>query len=123
LAAASGPLLLRHAVPGTASERILLVSLGKRDALSDRAFRAALGSAAKTLAGGAASDAGVALGSLELPSRTPAWRAEQAARLLADGAYRFDAPGTTRPAAAARERGARKISLLLANEAAGPGID
>src|SRR5215475_7459062 len=123
LDAAAGDSLLLHDVPGTAAERVLLVSLGKRNALGDRAFRDALGSAAKTLAGGVARDAGVALGSLELPSRTPAWRAEQAARLLADGAYRFDAPGTTRSAAAARERGARKISLLIGNEAAGAGID
>src|SRR5215472_11411159 len=123
LGAAAGASLLLHDVPGTAAERILLVSLGQRDALGDRAFRDALDSAAKTLGGGAARDAGVVLGSLELPSRTLAWRAEQAARLLADGAYRFDAPGTTRPAAAARERGARKISLLLENEATGAGID
>src|SRR5215831_9900769 len=123
LDAAAGDSLLLHDVPGTAAERVLLVSLGKRNALGDRAFRDALGSAAKTLAGGVAREAGVALGSLELPSRTPAWRAEQAARLLADGAYRFDAPGTTRSAAAARERGARKISLLIGNEAAGAGID
>jgi len=123
LDAAAGDSLLLHDVPGTAAERVLLVSLGKRNALGDRAFRDALGSAAKTLAGGVAREAGVALGSLELPSRTPAWRAEQAARLLADGAYRFDAPGTTRSATAARERGARKISLLIGNEAAGAGID
>src|SRR5262245_885109 len=123
LDAAAGDSLLLHDVPGTAAERVLLVSLGKRNALGDRTFRDALGSAAKTLAGGVAREAGVALGSLELPSRTPAWRAEQAARLLADGAYRFDAPGTTRSAAAARERGARKISLLIGNEAAGAGID
>src|SRR5262249_21250814 len=82
LGAAAGASVLLHDVPGSAAERVLLVSLGKRDALGDRAFRDALGSAAKTLAGGAATDAGVALGSLELPSRTLAWRAEQAARVL-----------------------------------------
>ena len=123
LGAAAGASLLLHDVPGTSAERILLVSLGKRDAPGDRAFRDALGSAARTLAGGAARDAGVAFGSLELPSRTSVWRAEQTARLLADGAYRFDAPGTTRPAAAARERGAQKISLLIGNEAGGAGIE
>ena len=123
LDAAAGASLLLHDVSGVAAERVLLVSLGRRDALGDRAFRDALDSAAKTLGGGAARDAGVALGSLELPSRTLAWRAEQAARLLADGAYRFDAPGTTRPAAATRERGVRTVSLLLESEAAGAGID
>jgi leucyl aminopeptidase len=123
LDATAGASLLLHDVPGTAAERVLLVSLGKREALGDRAFRDAVGSVAKTLAGGAARDAGVALGSLELPSRTVGWRAEQTARLLADALYRFDAPGTTRPAATARERGARKISLQIGNEPARAEIE
>jgi len=72
LDAAAGASVLLHDVPGTAAERVLRVSLGKRDALGDRAFRDALGSVARTLAGGAAGDAAVALGSLELPGRTPA---------------------------------------------------
>jgi leucyl aminopeptidase len=108
----AGASLLLHDLPGTAAERVLLLSLGKRDAFSDRAFHDALGSAAKSLAGGAAREAAVALAGLDLPGRSLAWRAEQASRLLADAAYRFDAPGAAKNATA-RERGARKISLLI----------
>ena len=38
-----------------------------------------------------AKDAAVTLADVELPGRSLAWRLEQASRLLADGAYRFDA--------------------------------
>jgi len=57
----AGDSLMLHDLPGTAAERVLLVSLGKCDEFGDKAFRAALGSAAKALAGGAAKDAAVLL--------------------------------------------------------------
>ncbi len=118
----AGSSLLVHDLPGTAAERVLLVSLGKRDALGDRAFRDALGGAAKVLGGGVAREAAVVLSDLEVPGRSLAWRAEQASRLLADGAYRFDAPGAVRTARAKRERGARKVSLLIGDKA-GPDLE
>jgi len=117
----AGASVLLHDLPGTAAERVLLVSLGKRDALGDRAFRDGLASAAKTLAGGVAREAAVALPDLDLPGRSLAWRVEQASRLLADGAYRFDAPGAVREARAKKLRGARKVSLPIGDKA-GPDV-
>ena len=113
----AGASLLLHDVAGTAAERILLVSLGKRDALGDRSFRDAVASAARMVGGSAATDAVMALGTFDVPGRSPAWRAEQASRILADGAYRFDAPGTAGQAPGVRGHGARKISLLLSDGA------
>ncbi len=47
-----------------------------------------------------------------MPGHELAWRAQTASRILADGAYRFDAPGKT----AKKERGARKITLLVGDK-------
>jgi leucyl aminopeptidase len=106
----AGSTLLLPDLPGLAAERVLLVSLGKRADLGDKAYRDAVSGAAKALAGGAAKSAAVALVDLDLPNRTAAWRVQQAARLLADGAYKFDAPRQNKPA----ERGASAITLLVA---------
>jgi leucyl aminopeptidase len=120
LGARAGASLLLHDLPGTAAERVLLVSLGTHQDFGDQAFRDALGSAARTLAGGAAKDAAVALTDLAWPGRSLAWRLEQASRLLADGAYRFDAPGTRRTGP--QDRGARTVSLLV-TEKADPALE
>ncbi len=112
----AGATLLIHVLTGVVAERVLLVSLGKRQEFGDRAFRDALGSAARGLAGGAATDAAVALAEVEVPGRSLAWRLEQASRLLADGAYRFDAPRATTNETGKQNRGARTIRLLIAGK-------
>ena len=105
----AGSTLLLPDLPGVAAERVLLVSLGKRADLGDKAFREAVSGAAKALAGGVARSAAVALVDLDVPNRTDAWRVQQAARLLADGAYKFDAPRQNKQP----ERGASAITLLV----------
>jgi leucyl aminopeptidase len=110
-----GASLVLHDVPGVAAERVLLVSLGDRGEFSEQAFRAALAAAGKAFASGVASDAAVAL-SAGLRGRSTAWRVQQAARVLADAAYRFDVPSaTTKETGAAR--GARSVTLLLSEKA------
>jgi leucyl aminopeptidase len=111
LEAKAGASLMLYDVPDVAAERVLLVSLGPRGEFGEKAFRDALSGAAKVLASGAAQDAAVTLTDLELPGRSLAWRLEQASRLLADGAYRFDAPGTGKTSQ--KDRGVRKISLVI----------
>ncbi len=109
----AGSTLLLHDLPGIAAERVLLVSLGKRDEFADKAFRDALGSTAKVLAGGVARAAAVTLADVDWPARSLAWRLRQASRLLADGAYRFNAP---KAAQGKQERGASKVTLLVADK-------
>ncbi len=109
----AGATLLLHDLPGTAAERVLLVSLGKRTEFSEKAFRDALNAAAKALASGVSKDAAVTLADVELPGRSQAWRVEQLSRALADGAYRFDAP---RAKAEKKDRGARKVKLLVSGK-------
>ncbi len=108
----AGASLLLHDFPGTAAERTLIVSLGKHEAFGDKAFRDALWSAAKILAGGKAKDAAVALAGAVPAGRTIGWCLQQATRLLADGAYRFEAAKAPSKDAK-QERGARKLTLLL----------
>ena len=108
----AGSQLLLHDLPGTACERVLLVSLGKQDDFGDKPWRDALAATAKVLAGSPARDAAVFLADLELPGRDLAWRLQQAARLLADGAYRYDAPKAAN-GKPAKERGAQKITLAI----------
>jgi len=86
----AGATMLLPELAGTQAERVLLVSLGKQDEFGDKAYRDALGAAAKALAATPAKDAVVTLADVEMEKRPLAWRLQQAARILADGAYRFD---------------------------------
>jgi leucyl aminopeptidase len=115
LQAKAGASLMLYDVPGIAAERVLLVSLGARDQFGDKAFRDALASAAKSLSDGAARDSAVALTDLELSGHSLAWRLEQASRILADGAYRFDPPGIGKMQQ--QDRGAHSIRLLVGDKA------
>ena len=108
----AGSTLLFPDLTGVAAERVLLVSLGQRAALSDKAYRDAISATAKLLANGIAKDAAVTLADVDLPNRPLAWRLQQAARLLADGAYKFDAPRAQKPPA----RGAGAVSLVVTVE-------
>ncbi len=106
-----GSTLLLHDLPGVEAERVLLVSLGTRDKFGEKGFRDALSAIAKAFASGPARDAAVTL-SVDVPGHALAWRAQTASRILADGGYRFDAPGKT----AKKERGVRKITLLVGDK-------
>jgi leucyl aminopeptidase len=117
----AGASLLLYDLPGTEAERVLLVSLGKRDEFGDKAFRDALTGAARAIVNGAAKDAVVTLADIELPGRSQAWRVQEASRLLADGAYRFDAPWAKAGKADKKETGARKVTLLTAEKVSDEG--
>ena len=106
-----GSTLLLHDLPGVEAERVLVVSLGKRDKFDEKAFRDAVSGAAKALASGPAREAAVTL-SADVPRRALAWRARTASRILTDGAYRFNAPGK----AAKKERGAHKVTLVVGDK-------
>src|SRR5215472_11270610 len=111
----AGSSLLLHDLPGIEAERVLLVSLGKRSDFGDKAFRDAISSAARTLAGGVAREAALALVDVEVPDRSAAWRVQTASCLIADGAYRFVAPGVNAKEKK-KERGARKVTLLTSEK-------
>jgi leucyl aminopeptidase len=110
----AGSSMLLYDLPRTEAERVLVVSLGQRDEFDDKAFRDAISSAAKALASGVARDAAVTLADVDVPDRSAAWRVRTASRLLADGAYRFDAPRAKTDKQP--ERGAYKVTLLISEK-------
>ena len=81
--------------------------------LSDKAYRDALAATAKVLAATAAKDAVVALADVALEQRALAWRLQQATRIIADGAYRFDALKSVKDK---KERGVKKLVLMIEAE-------
>ena len=112
----AGATLLLPDLTGVHAERVLLVSLGKEDEFGDKAWRDALGAAAKVLACTPARDAVIALADIELAKRDLPWRLHQAARILADGAYRFDALKSDKDKKDKKHRGAKKLALLVTSE-------
>ena len=112
----AGSTLLLPDLPGVQAERVLLVSLGKEDEFGDKAWRDALGATAKALAATPAKDAVIALADIELGKRDLPWRLHQAARTLADGAYRFDALKSDKDKKDKKHRGAKKLALLVTSE-------
>jgi leucyl aminopeptidase len=111
LEAKAGTTLMLHALPGLACPRVLLVSLGKGDELTEKAYRDAVNAAAKVLAAGRAEEAAFCLADVEIPGRSTAWALQLAARSLADATYRFQGTkakdkNNDKPA------GATKVTLL-----------
>jgi leucyl aminopeptidase len=109
-----GSSLLLYDLPGTAAQRVLVVSLGRREEFGDKAFRKALAGAAKALGAGKAVDAAVTLAAIDVPGHSAAWRMREASRLLADGFYEFDAPKANGDKQ--RKRRERNLTLLTAED-------
>ena len=109
----AGATLMLHDLPGVAAERVLLVSLGKREDFGDRTVREALTSGARVLAASNAADAVVCMADGEMAGRSLASRVQLAARVLADGAYKYDVP---RAKKSTKVRGVKKVTLLVAGK-------
>jgi leucyl aminopeptidase len=109
----AGAVLVLSGLDGIAAERVMVVSLGKHDGFGDQAYRDGLAGAAKALANGKAADAVLPM-TAEVPGRSLAWRIETTARILADGAYKFDYPRQKKDDG---KRGAKTLTLLLPGKA------
>ena len=86
----AGSTLLLHKVPGTLSERILLIGLGKERDFREKEFGNAIRTAVKTLNETGAVDASIFLTELAVKKRSIAWRIRQATIIALDATYRFD---------------------------------
>jgi len=86
----SGTTLLLHNVPGTLSDRILLVGLGKEKDFREKEFSGAVRTAVKTLNETGAFDATIFLTELAVKKRSIAWRVRQTAIIALDATYKFD---------------------------------
>ncbi|MGE5470701.1 MAG: leucyl aminopeptidase [Bacteroidota bacterium] len=86
----AGSTLLLHNVPGTLSDRILLVGLGKEKDFREKEFSGAIRTAVKTLNETGAFDATIFLTELAVKKRSIAWRVRQSAIIAFDATYKFD---------------------------------
>lgn len=93
LGSAAGALLTLFELPGSAAARVMIVSLGKQAEFDDRAYRQALSAVGRALIAGVATEAVVTLADAAVPRRSLAWKLREAARVLADAAYKFVLPG------------------------------
>jgi leucyl aminopeptidase len=113
----AGSSLMLYDLPGTAAERVLLVSLGDRRSFDENAYFKALSGAGKALSGSKAQSAAVTLADIDVRNHPLAWRVQQATRILADSNYRFDAPRAKTNGQQAESRGPQSITLLVSQKA------
>jgi leucyl aminopeptidase len=86
----AGSTLLLHNVPGTLSDRVLLVGLGKEKEFGDKEFADAIRAAVRTLNETGSFDGTVFLTDTPVRRRSTAWRVRQAVIVAHEAVYRFD---------------------------------
>ncbi|HTH43707.1 MAG TPA: leucyl aminopeptidase [Oxalicibacterium sp.] len=85
-----GSTLLLRGIAGVAAERVLLVGLGKEDAVSEKDFTSALQSVVRAFGSLGAKEAVIALPVDALSQRDAAWTIRGAVLAAREAAYRFD---------------------------------
>lgn len=111
----AGSTLLLRGVTGGAAERVLLVGLGKEDAVGEKDLLSAMQATARTFAALGATDAIVALPFDIVKTRDTAWAVRSYVLAARDGAYRFDAMKSKKEPA---PTGVRKIAFAVPAAAA-----
>ena len=112
LEARAGATLLIPDLPGTAAQRVLMASLGKREEFREKSWRDAIVAIAKSLANGPAGEAAACIDDIDLNGRDIEWMLQQAARTIADGSYRFDTTKSEKNSGQAK--GVSTLTLLTA---------
>ncbi len=92
-----GSTLLLHYLPNIASERVLLVGLGKESEFDERAYRKAVAASIKALSNGGVETAGSFLSELVVKKHNAHWKIAQLVEVALDNCYRFDHYKTTKP--------------------------
>lgn len=115
LDARAGATLLVPDLPGTAAERVLIASLGKREEFKEKSWRDAVAAIAKALAGAPAGEAALCIDEIDLGGRDLDWMLQQATRTIADGSYRFDTTKSSKNGGTAK--GASSVTLLSSKRA------
>ena len=86
----AGATLMLHDLPGLACERVLLVGLGKEKDVNDKAYRDAVRSAVRALAGTRAGEAACFLAEAPVTGRAIDWKCEQVVLAAGETFYRFE---------------------------------
>jgi len=106
----AGTTLLLHNVPGTLSDRILLVGLGKEKDFREKDYCSAIRAAVKALDGTGAQDASLFLSEVAVRKRGIAWRIRQAVVSALTATYRFE---QFKSKADEPRRPLRKLTLIV----------
>jgi leucyl aminopeptidase len=85
-----GSTLLLHSVPGTMTDRVLLVGLGKEREFGEREYRQAVRASLKALSNSGAADVASFLAELTVKKHSIEWRVAHLAEVASDVFYRFD---------------------------------
>jgi leucyl aminopeptidase len=94
--------LLLHNVPGTLSDRVLLVGLGKEREFREAEFRRALRTAVKLLNETGSYEAVIYLTEESVKKRDIGWRVEHAVVMAMEAVYRFDQMKSNPPSCGGR---------------------
>ena len=105
-----GSSLLLHNVPGTLSDRVLLVGLGKEREFREAEFRRALRTAVKLLNETGSYEAVIYVTEESVKKRDIGWRIEHAVVMAMDAVYRFDQMKSNPPEL---RRPLRKLTLSV----------
>ena len=111
----AGSTLLVRQIDGVAAERILLVGLGKDEAIAEKDFSAAVKAVASAFASIGASDAIVALPLDGVQGRDLAWAVRAAVLAAREGQYRCDSLKSKKDSA---QSGVKKVAFAVAAGAA-----
>lgn len=111
-----GSSLLLQSVPGVASMRVLLVGLGKSQAVSEADFRLAARTAVKALAKTRLDVATLYLTELNVNEQDIVWKAAQLAEIAQDSVYRFDQMKGQASRAKAEAKGIRHLILQVGKD-------
>ena len=82
--------LTLHRVPNVASDRVLLVGLGKESEFDERAYRKAVVASIKALSQGGVETAGSFLAEITVKKHNAHWKAAQLVEVALDCSYRFE---------------------------------
>lgn len=85
-----GSTLLLHSVPGTMTDRVLLVGLGKEREFGECEYRQAVRASLKALSNSGAADVASFLAELPVKKHSIEWRVAHLAEVASDVFYRFD---------------------------------
>ncbi|HEX5126851.1 MAG TPA: leucyl aminopeptidase [Rhodocyclaceae bacterium] len=107
----AGALMVIPNLAGVSADRVLVMSLGKREDFSDKSLRSATGALGRWLASSNAHTAVLCATDLVIGKRDLPWTLRSTAQLLADASYRYDAPGKKKKDA--NKSGASKVEFLL----------
>jgi len=115
-----GSTLLLRKIAGSSADRVLLVGLGKQDAVSEKDFLTALQATARAFASLGASDAVLALPFDIVTKRDTSWAIGSFILAARDAAYRSDTMKSKKEPATA---GVKKIAFAIDTRDAGIGKD